>query len=321
LATPRYSLPLLQKSRPETIPVTDDAFALFRFGEQCNNDCPMCPNSGRPEGFFFPVDELLRRADFLAASGVRGVFVTGGEPTIHPGFWTLVDRLRGHGMRWHINTHGRRFSDEEFTARAAAAELGLAIVSFHSHEVAASCELFGVSEKGHWETVAGVEKILAAKIPLYLNCVITRLNAPHLADLVRWCIARFGRDYMLKFSFPLGFGKGAEWPGAHLKYSEIITPLNEARAVAEQEGVPLLFDGFPNCVLGDPLNMNRGRSGCGETLYLEDLAGKKIYSIKFLEGELTVFGPACVTCRAFARCPGVSKTYVNRFGFTEFPPL
>src|SRR6476619_7379768 len=83
---------LFKKKVPDADPVTPESAALFRFGEQCNNDCPMCSNTGEAALFFHPTETLLRRADFLHSYGFRRAVVTGGEPTIHPGFgrwWSI----------------------------------------------------------------------------------------------------------------------------------------------------------------------------------------------------------------------------------------
>src|SRR5262249_29004549 len=98
---------LFKKRIPEEAPVTARSMALFRFGEQCNNHCPMCSNTGEAALFFHRTDELLRRADFLHGCGFQRVVVTGGEATIHPGFWTVIERLAAHPLGWDGNTSGR----------------------------------------------------------------------------------------------------------------------------------------------------------------------------------------------------------------------
>src|SRR6185503_17703781 len=133
---------LFKKQIPEEAPVTARSAALFRFGEQCNNDCPMCSNTGDAALFFHPTETLLGRAAFLHRSGFRRAVVTGGEPTIHPGFWTVVERLEADGFTWDINTHGRSFAKDGFARRAAAQGLKRAIVSLHSLDPATSATIF-----------------------------------------------------------------------------------------------------------------------------------------------------------------------------------
>ena len=109
---------LFRKRVPEDAPVTARSAVLFRFGEQCNYHCPMCSNTGERSLFFHPTDELLRRAAFLHDLGFRRAVITGGEATIHPGFWTVVERLAAYGMAWDTNTHGRTYATPGFAQRA-----------------------------------------------------------------------------------------------------------------------------------------------------------------------------------------------------------
>ena len=151
---------LLRKIQPAEQPIDGRSLALFRLAEACNNDCPMCSNSGRPQAFFIKTEELLLRVERLAALGFRRVVLTGGEPTIHPGFWDVVAALGERGVSWDVNTHGRSFADPEFMARAVEQGLERAIVSFHTHRVEPSTIISGMSEQGHVETVAGVEALI-----------------------------------------------------------------------------------------------------------------------------------------------------------------
>lgn len=313
-------LPLYQKDRPPAAPVTAQSIALFRLGEQCNNACPMCSNSGRPEAFFIATDELLRRADRLADAGFRAAFVTGGEPTIHPGFWPVVARLRARAMAWHLNTHGRSFADDDFARRAVAEGLGLAIVSLHSHLPAVSAAIFGADERAHAETVRGIERLRAAGARVLVNCVLSTANLPALADFVRFLGARFGA-VALKLAYPFHLGKGGAWPPLHYPLSSLRAPLAAARAAAAEAGVTLEFESIPSCILGDELAVNRSRSGCGESHYLDDLDGETLLSIEHLEAEHGRYAAGCLDCRAFPRCPGVGPVYADEFGTDELTPF
>ena len=62
---------LMRRRTPPTLAVTPRSIALFRLGEACNNHCPMCSNSGRPEAWLTPQEELLKRVDWLASQGMK----------------------------------------------------------------------------------------------------------------------------------------------------------------------------------------------------------------------------------------------------------
>ncbi|MGH7786960.1 MAG: radical SAM protein [Candidatus Binatia bacterium] len=311
--------PLFKKQLAEDVPVTPRSAALFRFGEQCNNNCPMCSNSG--ETFFHDTDELLRRAGFLYDAGFRRAIVTGGEATIHPGFWTVVERLAAYGMVWDVNTHGRSFAAPDFAARAADTGLKRAIVSLHSHDPATSAAIFGASEAAHHETVAGIEQLRDAGVQVMVNCVLTRLNLAQLDAYLETGAARFGRLVSYKFVFPSTGGIGGGWEGIALRYAEVRDVVRGLRARAAARHLRVFFESFPNCVLDAPELANLGRSGFGETHYLDDAHGDRVYAMRHIEAELSAYGPACRDCAALRRCPGVAHAYAARHGVDELIPF
>jgi MoaA/NifB/PqqE/SkfB family radical SAM enzyme len=312
---------LMRKRRPAVEAITPRSVALFRLGEICNNHCPMCSNSGRPAAWKTPADDLLRRVAFLQQAGMRRVVVTGGEPTIHPAFWTVVEALNEAGITWDINTHGRSFADRAFSRRAIDEGLQRAIVSFHSHEVGPSREISGITEKGHWQTIAGVEHLLADGAWVMLNTVLSTLNVGHLPELVAWCGERFGHEYTMKVAFPTTSGKGGDWAPIHLRYRDVLPAVQAARDVGEALGIKLVFEGFPNCVLGERYGRNVSRSGFGETHYLDDITGDQLYPIRTIEAALSCYPETCRGCAALPRCPGVAEGYARRVGVDELVPF
>jgi MoaA/NifB/PqqE/SkfB family radical SAM enzyme len=313
---------LFKKTIPEAAPVTSSSTALFRFGEQCNNHCPMCSNTGAAALFFHSTAELLRRAAFLRTCGFRRVVVTGGEATIHPGFWTVVERLAAYSMTWDINTHGRTFCKPGFTQRAVDSGLKRAIVSLHSHAAATSAAIFGANEEAHLETVAGVDRLLEAGVDLMLNCVLTRLNLTELEEYLQWGYQRYGRQVAFKFVFPSTIGKGGQWAGiAALRYSEVRETTQCLRALAAEMHLRICFESFPSCILQDPDAVNLGRSAFGETHYLDDATGDRVYAMRHIEAELSAFGEACRHCVAAHRCSGVPLAYAKQHGVDELTPF
>ncbi|MBH23069.1 MAG: hypothetical protein CMH57_01150 [Myxococcales bacterium] len=319
--------PLIQKEVPEDAPITETSVTLFRLGEACNNRCPMCTNSGLPEAFFFDEAELLRRVGFVHARGLRRVVITGGEPTIHPGFWSVVARLGELGMSWDINTHGRRFAEPEFTARAMREGLQRAIVSLHGHEEQVSRIMSGISAKGHDETIRGIEQLLGQGAAVIINLVVSEWTAATLPEFVAWCAERFGAPahggprYAIKFAFPSLLSKGESWAPIRIRLSDTAASLERLPEVADEAGIELMFESFPNCVLGESGAKNVGRLGFGETHYLDDVTGDALYSIAWLEARDAVYARACQLCEAFEACPGVSARYVELFGTDELKPF
>jgi len=313
---------LFKKKVPEDAAITASSAALFRFGEQCNYRCPMCSNTGQAELFFHATDELLRRAAFLQRTGFRQVVVTGGEATIHPGFWTIVERLAAYGMTWDINTHGGSFAKPMFARRAVDSGLKRAIVSLHSLHAPTSAAIFGTREDAHHATVAGVDRLLEVGVDVMLNCVLSRLNLTELEDYVQSGVRRFGPTVAFKFVFPSTLGKGGRWAGiAALRYTEVAEGVQRLAALAAQERLRICFESFPNCILQDPGGVNFGRSTFGETHYLDDATGDRVYSMCHIEAELSAFGEVCRQCVAVRSCSGVSRQYAKQHGVDELTPF
>ncbi len=111
---------------------------------------------------------------------------------------------------------------------------------------------FGVSQRGHHETVAGIENLLAEDVRLMLNCVFSRENLDRIEECVGCCVDRFGTGDLLKLVFPSATGKGGGWEAIHLTYTEAGPVARCAHALARAAGLRVVFDPFPSRVLGTP---------------------------------------------------------------------
>lgn len=316
-------VPTIRKSVAPFAPITGSSVVLFRLGEACNNDCPFCSNSGRPEARLVAGASVLARVDTMAAMGVRRVVVTGGEPTIHPAFDALTERLQARGIRWDINTHGRSFADIDVMRRAVRRGLRRAIISLHHFDPAISARLFGAKIKAHEETLAGIAIALREGVKVMLNCVITQDNLTQLGELVDFCVAEFGPigRFAMKFAFPSTAGKGGGWPGIHLSYSEVQPAIRALDANRGRWPVPIYFEGLPNCVIGRDDVSPMSRTGFGETHYLEDIDGDQLYAMEHVEADFAVYREECRACSAWERCPGAAASYAKRYGLGELKPF
>ncbi len=314
-------LRLMRRRIPEISPITSSSIALFRLGEVCNHHCPMCSNSGRPEGHLIDTSDLLRRINWLHEQGLRRVVVTGGEPTIHPGFWQVAEHLARADFAWDINSNGTRFGEPGLAARAADLGLLRAIISLHSHNPEQSCLVSGINLNQHLAIPLGIDALLAAGVQVMINLVITRITIGTLSSFVDFCYASWGSRAVLKVVFPSTAGKGGAWTGIQLRYREVVADLLAAQQRAETLELDLSFENVPPCVVGDSRLRNVDRSGFGETHYLEDLEGKQLFSIKHIESCFNAYPETCRNCISFSNCQGVAESYLRSYGAEEFVPL
>src|SRR3982750_52838 len=106
--------------------------AIIEINQACNLACPVCfANATDVHGSHRSVAEIERMLDALVASGGEPDLggISGGEPTLHPDFFAILDAVRARPIRHvMINTNGLRIAREpEFVARLAENKRGLEV--------------------------------------------------------------------------------------------------------------------------------------------------------------------------------------------------
>ena len=123
--------------------------ALIEINEHCNLTCPVCfADSSPARSKHLPLPTIERMLDALIASeGEPDLLqVSGGEPTLHPDFFAVIDAARRRPIRHvMVNTNGLRIAREpDFVARLAENKRGLEIyLQFDSLERDALMNLRG----------------------------------------------------------------------------------------------------------------------------------------------------------------------------------
>jgi hypothetical protein len=98
--------------------------SLVEICDACNLRCPICyASSGPDRPVFRTLDHVERMFDAVVRNEGQPdvVQISGGEPTLHPRFFDILDRAKARPIRHlMVNTNGIRIAEsEEFTARLA----------------------------------------------------------------------------------------------------------------------------------------------------------------------------------------------------------
>jgi len=113
---------------------------LIEIGDGCNLECPVCYAASGPKRMNWrSLAEVERMLDALVESEGEPdvVQISGGEPTLHPEFFAILDAARRRPIRHlMVNTNGLRIAqDEEFTRRLAGYMPGFEVyLQFDSFE-------------------------------------------------------------------------------------------------------------------------------------------------------------------------------------------
>lgn len=182
-------------------------------GRPCNAACVYCsvPPHGDTEGFT-PLSRFIDVVKAGRAAGcVRGILV-GGEPTIYPDLWSLLEMLGDAGFApGHVvMTNGLKLADPGFVQRLVEAGVHTAHLSVDTADEA-TYDRLGRTRGQFARQRAGLRNALAhPSLQAYVYTVVTRWNAPtlagHLTALAELC-ASLGRPppaVVLAFAKPLG---------------------------------------------------------------------------------------------------------------------
>lgn len=151
---------------------------------QCNNRCVGCGNvefSVNP-----PLPAWKWRAVFAAIRPhVAHVRISGGEPTLHPEFETIVDVLAENDIHFTLFSNGRWADPEILVEKSAVTpQCKGVLVSLHGH-VADTHDAFTGVPGAFSETVNNISLAVQSGIFMATNTVITRLNFDRLHEIIR----------------------------------------------------------------------------------------------------------------------------------------
>lgn len=280
---------------------------LVRTGFHCNQDCGMCWQD-RAWGRFGPEQTLVWIEDLFAA-GARRLTISGGEPTLDPMLESYIRHARSLGYQWvTLETNAIQFARPGLAERLREAGLGDCFVSLHSGDPATSDAI--TRAPGTFQrTVAGIKRLLAARVMVRLNCVLTREGIDHLEGVPDFVHESFGASPYLEalmFSQPCDPFDPALAPA-------VIPEPDRLRAVLRK----VIDRAF---ALGLPI---RGLDGpCGPPLCAFG-ADRRLAALtpipEMLDGR--TYLPACDGCAVRRACFGVRTADAKLYGDACVLPL
>ncbi|MFH2006066.1 MAG: radical SAM protein [bacterium] len=158
---------------------------FLKLTRHCNNHCRFCCDTVFWNGSNMSLDRVRAKITEGAQRGYQRLFLSGGEPTIHPDYVEIVGHGKAEGYLSIITiTNGRMFFYPEFAAAAVAAGLTGVVVACNSHEEQTHDSL--VSVKGAYrQTRWGIANLKRLGCPFNLSAVVNRQNVEQLPEMVR----------------------------------------------------------------------------------------------------------------------------------------
>ncbi|MFK5955947.1 MAG: radical SAM protein [Planctomycetota bacterium] len=168
---------------------------LIELGERCNLACPVCyAESGPQVGGFHSFEKVVRMLDAVVASEGEPdvVQLSGGEPTIHPDFFRIMDAARDRPIRHlMVNTNGLRIAQEPgFAERLAEYMPGLELyLQFDSLEEEPLQVLRGGDLRGIREAALGRLNALGISTTLVVT-LVPGLNDHEIGSIIDFALTQ-----------------------------------------------------------------------------------------------------------------------------------
>ena len=158
---------------------------------ECNNNCIFCPRKLLAK-ISCDIDSLKRIREESDS-----ITLTGGEVTILPNFFSIVDKCKELGFK-NINmiTNGRMLSNRKFSNRlmhSGVSSVGISVYSTNPkvHDsitmVKGSC----------MQTLRGVENLIGQVKQLWVNITVSRYNCEDLAATINKLYTIGVREFLL----------------------------------------------------------------------------------------------------------------------------
>lgn len=212
--------------------------------ERCNLQCSYC--YAYPARFVdMPSDRMLKLAEELIDMEVFDVTVAGGEPFLHPGVFSLIDRLLTGGINLGVLSNGTLLTAakiHELTDTVAGREHFLLQVSLDDLDPSRN-DL----TRGHGRQVReNLDRLCSeTELRLQIATVITVHNIDHIVDIIRAYYPRVKRYHIMNL----------QRTAASLRYPELF-PAPERNEMF-WESLEETMKSMPSDILVTGLNLMR----------------------------------------------------------------
>jgi radical SAM protein with 4Fe4S-binding SPASM domain len=168
---------------------------------RCNMGCTHCGSlAGQPRADELGTDECLRLADALIELRCGRITLTGGEPTLHPAWAEIAERLTRQKARVALisNAWAWQPSDAERAARAGICSLGFSLDGLQAEH-----DAFRVPGS-FTRVLAAIASARSTGVEVSINTTIHIHNRHQLPEMRDLLISAGVRSWQLQLAIPTG---------------------------------------------------------------------------------------------------------------------
>jgi|GEM_PF-2202467 len=286
-------------------------------GFACNNNCVFCLNQEKKFCAVFPLEDILGRIAQAARKGCAKLIISGGEPSISPNFFTILDFAKKNGYREiELQTNARMLSYEAFVEKLLARRPVSYKFLISLHFPDKKLQKKYTRADGFDQVIGGIKNLVKHGLPVRINTVVMKPNLKLLGDVTAVVRSIGVKSQQFRMVSGQNFRE---------RYAEFVPPMSDAareiRKVIKKNRDALNFaiHELPLCVVGKdmeeymspPTNPERDNLSIGNIVVPSPAIMRKQF----------VFAGCCAACSIRAACKGVRSDYAELYGLTEVKPL
>jgi MoaA/NifB/PqqE/SkfB family radical SAM enzyme len=151
-------------------------------GKLCNLRCEFCYYKNHLTERD-PLEEIYKRIDYIQAYGINEIDLSGGESSVEPNWFKILEYCQGKFDRISCLSHGGKFSDADFMQRSY--DFGLREILFSVHGTNAGTHDAIVGKQGAFANLMkAINNAHLAGIEVRINTTIYDLNYDNIDTTV-----------------------------------------------------------------------------------------------------------------------------------------
>ena len=168
---------------------------------RCNLRCGHCGSrAGLPREHEMSTEECLGVVEDLAGLGCEVITLSGGEPTLHPGWPEIARAVRAHGMIPNMVTNGIQCDEAQSRTMKQVGLSNVAVSLDGTRDVHEAVRGKGTFER----TVQAIANLRSVKMPVTVMTTINRMNLQELEAIYDVCVSLGVDRWRLQLGKPMG---------------------------------------------------------------------------------------------------------------------
>ena len=180
--------------------------ARINTGFLCNYGCEFCyykDKLDQRDSF----EQIKERIDDVMRYGINQVDLSGGESSIEPNWFNILDYCNSKNLYISTLSHGGKFCDYEFLKKSK--EHGLKEILFSLHGSSEEVHDSITKRKGSFnKIITAIKNAKSLNILVRINCTISEKNYLHLDEYIT-LLKQFNNIFELNF-LPLNYWSDAK---------------------------------------------------------------------------------------------------------------